>query len=160
MIRLEMTATDRVTGLDGEGNHTVEITRQTLFLQEWQHGDGPDPEAIIALVNGLSRPVCHCGHRKESHTSYQCQVAGCDCRAYHERTAYDQQKLLNQNVALERKLAEEKALQKHFNTSVPEISHAMGVAVADAVVKRLKPKRRTAKKKAARGSAKKTARRR
>ncbi len=156
MIRLEMTAVDKSTFTDAEGHPVTEINRQVLFLQEWQHGDGPDAKAIIALCNGLQREVCHCRHREEHHTSYRCDVAGCDCRGYQSEAAYEQQKLLKEVVDLERKLAEEVALRKHYTASLPEMASQLATHVAKA----LKPKRRTAKKKAARGSAAKKGRRR
>jgi hypothetical protein len=115
MIRLEMTAVDKVTGLDGDGNNTVEIHRQVLFLQEWQHGDGPDVGAVIALVNDLLRPVCQCGHRKQLHGSSahsaRCAAAGCDCMGFKDPVVVARERAAARQLELEKRLSTLQAME-------------------------------------------------
>ena len=164
MIRLEMTAVDKVTGLDADGNNTVEITRQVLFMQEWQHGDGPHVTAVIALVNDLLQRVCQCSHRKEHHTEGwnrgACMVAGCNCQNFQDPAEVARQRAAEREIALERKLATVTASEALLAKQLLGANKLASDRGLEARRARESAVRAQAKLKAARGSAAKKGRRR
>jgi hypothetical protein len=58
-----------------------EAVRMTLFAQEWEEGQGPDIQGLIAHVNGLSTgELCQCSHTGGNHEGTgRCQVYSCGC---------------------------------------------------------------------------------
>lgn len=163
MIRLEMTAVDKVTDLDPKGEPVTTITRRVLVLQEWHDGSAPDEIALIAHINRLTFPVCQCGHRATSHGSSShlatCMVAGCDCRGFKDPVVVARQRAAERETALEKKLSHADAM---YLSAAKELLYAKKQAVDYALATRRAGEalvRAQAKARAARGSAPKKGRR-
>ena len=160
MIRLEMTAVDKITGLDGDGNNTVEISRRVLVLQEWHDGNAPDEIALIAHINRLTFPVCQCGHRESSHGYSSCQVTGCDCRRFQDPAEVARQRAAEREAVLERKLATVTASEALLAKQLMGANKLASDRMVEARRARESLVRAQAKARAARGSAAKKGRRR
>jgi len=83
-MRLELSRRFKAVQDDGEW----EAVRMTLYAQEWEDGQGPDVQALIAHVNDLSTgEQCQCSHTAQNHEGTgRCQVYTCGCSRLRPRS--------------------------------------------------------------------------